>query len=274
MLLIVDLDGVVYRGGQAVPGVAALLARRVAKGDRIVYATNNSRFHRLEYAARLAALGAPLAPGGIVTAGRATALALSTDRGRWCPAGRVMVLGGRGLGREIRDVGLRSLAATERGLAGAPEALVVGVDFGLTYERLSIAAEAVRRGASFVATNRDHVFPTERGLMAGAGTMVAAVATAAGREPDLIVGKPEPGLFSAALALGEGSVDDALVVGDGLRTDIAAARRLGLRSVLMLTGVSAPADVAAAPRGSRPTYVAADAGDLDRILEGLTAAPR
>lgn len=272
MLLIVDLDGVVYRGPQPVPGVAALLARRAAAGDAIVYATNNSRSHRTDYLARLARLGAPVDPDRIVTAARATALTLAADRGHWCPNGRVMVLGGPGLARELRDVGLAAVAPTEHGLAQAPAALVVGVDFALSYRRLSIAAEAVRRGACFVATNRDHVFPTERGLMAGAGTMVAAVATAVGRDPDLVVGKPQPRLFEAAAALVGRPVREAVVVGDGLATDIAAARAVGARSILMLTGVTGPAEAAAAPPRLRPTFVAADAEALAAILERLEAA--
>ncbi|HEX5466326.1 MAG TPA: HAD-IIA family hydrolase [Candidatus Limnocylindrales bacterium] len=269
MFLIVDLDGVVYRGRQPVPGVAAALARRAAAGDLIVYATNNSRAHRAEYAARLAALGAPVDARRIVTAARATALVLAGDRPRWCASGRTMVLGGPGLGRELRDVGLRVLAPTRHGLAAGPGSLVVGVDFALSYERLSVAAAAVRDGATFVATNRDHVFPTEGGLMAGAGTMVAAVAVAAGREPDLVVGKPEPHLFEAAAALAGRPVREAVVVGDGLRTDIAAARRVGARSILILTGVTSADEVEAADAGDRPTVVAADAAGLERALAAL-----
>lgn len=269
MFLIVDLDGVVYRGSAAVPGVSGLLRERADSGDLIVYATNNSNFHRSQYAARLGGMGLPLGDDRIVTAARATALTLAGDQPRWCPDGRVMVLGGRGLARELRDVGLHVAAPTEHGLASDPQALVVGVDFALSYARLSDAAEAVRRGARFIATNRDHVFPTERRLMAGAGTMVAAVATAVGREPDLVVGKPEPGLFEAAAAMVGRSPAEAVVVGDGLRTDVAAAQRVGARSVLMLTGVTSSADLAAAESGPRPTRVARDAAELRQVLAAL-----
>ena len=112
--------------------------------------------------------------------------------------------------------------------------VVVGVDFSLSYARLSIAAEAVRRGARFVATNRDPIFPAEDRLMAGAGTMVAAVATATGREPDLAVGKPEPRLFEAAAEIAGMPLSKAVVIGDSLITDISAANGVGARSVLML----------------------------------------
>ena len=136
--------------------------------------------------------GVPLAGGGadsIVTAARATAVLLAESE----PRPRVaMVIGGPGLARELREVGLKVVPPTTRGLDAAPDALVVGVDFSLSYERLSFAAEAVRRGARFVATNRDPIFPAEDHLKAGAGAIVAAVAVAAGREPDVVVGKPEP----------------------------------------------------------------------------------
>jgi HAD superfamily hydrolase (TIGR01450 family) len=264
VLLIVDLDGVVYRGAEPVPGVADVLRRRVAAGDRIVYVTNNSRAHRDEYQARLAAMGLPLAADAIVTAARATALALTTARP---PARVAMVLGGPGLARELRDVGIRTVPPTTRGLGAAPDTLVVGVDFALSYRRLSVAAEAVRRGARFAATNRDPVYPVAEGLNAGAGTMVAAVAVAAGHEPDLVVGKPEPSLFEAAAKVAGAPASSAVVIGDGLGTDIAAATAVGARSILMLTGVTSRADL---ERSSiRPTAVAANATELEARLAEL-----
>jgi HAD superfamily hydrolase (TIGR01450 family) len=181
-----------------------------------------------------------------------------------------MVLGGPGLARELGDVGIAVVAPDADGLSAAPDTLVVGVDFELTYERLSNAAEAVRRGARFWATNRDAIFPAEDRLMAGAGSMVAAVAFAASREPDMVVGKPEPRLFEAAAELAGVPVTSAVVIGDNLRTDIGAAIRLGARSVLMLTGVTSQADLDAAPDSARPTAVAEDADALARCLDDLT----
>ena len=266
MLLLVDLDGVVYRGAQPVPGVADVLNRRVAAGDRVIYVTNNSRSHRDEYRARLAGHGVPLGSEGeecIVTAARATAVLLAEAQ----PRPRVaMVLGGPGLARELRDVGLRVVPPTKRGLGSAPDAVVVGVDFGLSYERLSIAAEAVRRGARFVATNRDPIYPAAEGLAAGAGAIVAAVAVAAGREPDMVVGKPEPRLFEAAAELAGVPAADAVVIGDGLLTDIRAADAVGARSVLMLTGVTTMAEVDRTADDVRPTAIAHDASELERAL--------
>ena len=274
MLLLVDLDGVVYRGDRPVPGVPEVLAQRALAGDAVVYVTNNSRWYRTDYLDRLAGMGAPVEAGCIVTAARATALALAAAP-RLVPGGVAMVLGGPGLTHELRDVGLHTVAPSPHGLARRPGALVVGVDFALSYRRLSLAAEAVRRGASFIATNRDHVFPTPDGLAAGAGTIVAAVAVAVGREPDLVVGKPEPGLFEQAARAARLPLRGAVVIGDGLLTDVLAARRVGARSVLMLTGVTTPRELAeatAANEADGPTAVARDAGELALILEDLSAA--
>lgn len=268
MLLLVDLDGVVYRGPEPVPGVPAVLSRRAAAGDIIVYVTNNSHWHRSEYVERLRALGAPVDVDSVLTSGRGTALALS---GRPVQPRRTMVFGGPGLVRELADVGLTTLPCSSEGLAREPDALVVGIDFELTHERLSVAAAAVRAGAWFAATNRDPVFPLPGRLMAGAGAIVAALVEAAGRQPDLVIGKPEPGLLREAAAAVGVPVEQAVVIGDGLRTDILAARRVGARSVLMLTGVTSAAMLAAVPASEGPTFVAADAAELEATLQRLAA---
>lgn len=266
VLLLVDLDGVVYRGPEPVPGVAAVLAERQAAGDSVVYVTNNSRWHRTEYHQKLRSMGAPVGDGAVMSSARATALALAALPAR---PRTTLVLGGPGLVRELRDERLRVVSPTPRGLAARPDAVVVGIDFRLTYLRLSIAAQAVRDGALFVATNRDPVFPTPEALNAGAGSIVAAVATAGRREPDLVIGKPEPGLLVEAARAAGVSVEEAVVIGDGVGTDIAAAHRVGARSILMLTGVTTRAQADALPLDQRPTWVAADATDLGAILSRL-----
>jgi HAD superfamily hydrolase (TIGR01450 family) len=269
VLLLVDLDGVVYRGTMPVPGMPELLTRRVAAGDTVVYVTNNSRWHRSEYQARLEGMGAPVVADRIVTAARATALAL-TEVGK--RPRTTMVFGGPGLSRELRDVGLRTVAPTTHGLAAQPDTVVVGIDFSLSYSRLSISAEAVRRGARFVATNRDPIYPTPDALNAGAGAIVAALATAVGREPDLTIGKPEPGLFLEAAAVAGIPARDAIVIGDSLLSDIPAAHAVGARSVLMLTGVTKAVDIEATPPDLRPTAVARDARELETILDRFADA--
>jgi HAD superfamily hydrolase (TIGR01450 family) len=272
MLLLVDLDGVVYRGPEPVPGISALLAERVAAGDTVVYCTNNSSRDRSDYVAQLEALGAPVRLDRVFSSACATAQELATSD----PPVRVaMVMGAHALVRELRDAGLRTAPPTSRGLALDPDVVVVGIDRRLTYERLSIAMQAIREGARFVATNRDPVFPTPEGLQPGAGSMVAALETAARRPPDLVVGKPEPILFqTAARSVGQ-QARDAIVIGDGVLTDIAAANRVGARSVLMLTGVTSRAEAEMQPPERQPTRIAADVAELRAALQALeTENPR
>jgi len=278
MLLLVDLDGVVYRGADPVPGVAAVLAARAAAGDDVVYVTNNSMHYRADYLTRLADLGAPVSADRVVSSARATALYLVE---REPSIRRVLALGANGLERELRDVGLEVVTAahaatrvSQEGIdgfdaAGRPDAVVVGLDPALTYLRLSVAADAIRAGARFIATNRDPVYPTERGLRPGAGSLVAAVETTTGVTPT-VIGKPGPLLLEEAAHAAGAEARDAVMIGDGLVTDIAAAHAVGARSVLMLTGVTTRAQVEALPPEERPTEVAADAAELAAALESLS----
>jgi 4-nitrophenyl phosphatase len=290
VLLLVDLDGVVYRGRTPIPGVAAVLADRAAAGDDVVYVTNNSVRYRADYLERLSSLGAPVDPARIVTSARATALYLAEQEP---PLSRALVLGGPGLSRELRDVGLAvadageigeavaaGRAAARRGegrvpdaldLAGHPEVVVVGLDPDLTYLGLAVAADAIRAGARFIATNRDPVFPMESGLRPGAGAIVAAVETATGVHP-ISIGKPAPLLLTEAARTVGGDAASAVMVGDSLVTDIPAARAVGCRSVLMLTGVTSRAQLDAVPAADRPTEVAADAAGLAAALDRLASA--
>jgi phosphoglycolate/pyridoxal phosphate phosphatase family enzyme len=282
VLLLVDLDGVVYRGADAVPGVPAVLADRVARGDDVVYVTNNSMHYRADYLPRLHAHGAPVAADRVVTSARATALLLA---GQEPVARRVLVVGAGGLERELRDVGLdvvtAAAAATRMSqeaidgmaAAGSPDAVVVGLDPQLTYLRIAAAADCIRAGARFIATNRDPTYPTERGLRPGAGSIVAAV-EATTRVTPLAVGKPEPLLLETAAGVVGAEPRDAVMIGDALWTDVAAARAVGARSVLMLTGVTTEDQVDAAPPEDRPTAVARDARELAAVLERLAESQR
>jgi 4-nitrophenyl phosphatase len=279
LLLLVDLDGVVYRGDDPVPGVAALLMERANAGDDVVYVTNNSMHYRADYVRRLTDLGAPVAPDRIVSAPRATALYLQEHHPE---VRRVLAVGAGGLDRELRDVGLEVVNSgfvAERmakegidGVAasGGAQAVVAGVDPQMTYLRIAAAADCVRAGALFIATNRDPVYPVEVGLRPGAGSIVAAIEVASSVKPTTI-GKPEPLLMEqAARAVGRDATE-GIVIGDGILTDIAAARAVGARSVLMLTGVTTGAALEALPSSDRPTKVAGDAKELGQVLEELAS---
>jgi HAD superfamily hydrolase (TIGR01450 family) len=224
-------------------------------------------------------MGCPVSADRVVSSSRATALHIQRHE----PGiRRVLTLGASGLERELRDVGIDVVtaghAATrmhQEGIsgwaaAGAPDAVVTGLDPALTYLRIAAAADCIRAGARFIATNRDPVYPTERGLRPGAGSIAAALEATTSVTP-LTIGKPEPHLFElAAEAVGR-SPADAIVVGDGIMTDLAGAKAIGARSVLMLTGIATQADVDALPPEERPDAVAADAEELAAALEAFEA---
>jgi HAD superfamily hydrolase (TIGR01450 family) len=277
LLLLVDLDGVVYRGADPVPGVAAVLMARANAGDDVVYVTNNSMHYRADYVTRLTDMGAPVAADRVVSAPRATALYLREQEPE---VRRVLAVGASGLDRELRDMGYEVVNASfaaermaKEGIdgvtaAGSPQAVVAGVDPQFTYLRLAAAADCVRAGARFIATNRDPVYPIERGLRPGAGSIVSAIEVASGVAP-LVIGKPEPLLMEqAAHAVGR-DARDAIVIGDGIVTDLAAANAVGARTILMLTGVTTGAALEALPSAERPFKVASDARELEEILAGV-----
>jgi 4-nitrophenyl phosphatase len=277
LLLLVDLDGVVYRGSEPVPGVAAVLADRAARGDDIVYVTNNSMHYRADYVTRLAAMGAPVTQETVVSSARATALHVANHESG---IRRVLVLGASGLERELRDVGLDVVTAgyaatrmAQEGIdgwtaAGAPDAVVTGLDPNLTYLRLCAASDCIRAGARFIATNRDPVYPTEKGLRPGAGSLAIALEASTGVTP-LSIGKPEPHLLElAAEAVGR-DPREAIMIGDGIGTDLAAARAVGARCIFMLTGVTTRDQVEALPAAEQPLAIAADAAELAAALDRL-----
>jgi 4-nitrophenyl phosphatase len=282
VLLLVDLDGVVYRGSEPIPGIAELLSRRVVAGDDVVYVTNNSMWYRADYVQRLALMGAPVSADRVVSSPRATALYL-----REVEPGleRVLALGAAGLGRELADVGFAVVMAGEAAdrviregidrfeASGRPGAVVVGLDPDLSWERLAVASASIRAGARFVATNRDPIYPTERGLMPGSGAVVAAVEAASGVRP-VSIGKPAPLLLEEAARAVGARPGDAVMIGDGILTDLPAARAVGARCVLMLTGVSSRLEAEALAGDEAPDAIAADAVELEAALSILRTGGR
>jgi HAD superfamily hydrolase (TIGR01450 family) len=282
VLLLVDLDGVVYRASEGVPGVGPALAARAALGDTVVYVTNNAMHYHGDYLPRLAGHGAPVGPDRVITSARASALYV---RAEMPDVRRVLAVGAAGLERELREAGFDVVTAahaatrmSQEGIDGwaaadHPDAVVVGLDPQLTYLRIAAAADCVRAGAVLIATNKDPIYPTERGFRPGAGSVVAAIETAARTQARVTLGKPGPHLLEiAARAVGM-RPRDAVMIGDAL-TDVEAGRAVGARTVLMLTGVTTREVAEALPEAERPTRIAADAAELAAVLEELAATPR
>lgn len=293
-----DIDGVIHRGETLLPGAAEALADVLRRGLLLRYVTNNSSQHRSAVAARLAGLGLPAESEYILTSGAATAAWLQE---RLEPGARVLVVGGEGLVRELTEVGLEvsharallgaangdvpvqpgsaeSTAATTRvveSLALAPPAaIVVGLDRAFCYDTLTVAQAAVMAGALFVATNTDATFPAEGRLLPGAGALVAAVATAGGRQP-VVIGKPELEMADYLAESAEVAPQAVLFVGDRLDTDILWARRAGMRSALVYSGVTQPSDIEHTRAEGRsellPEFIMDDLRGLPHLLDELFA---
>lgn len=261
-VLLADLDGTLYRGRAAVPGAVEEIGSAVGRGMRAVYVTNNASRRPADVARHLTDLGFPAAEHDVATSSQAAAALLA----RLLPAGAtVLVVGTDALTAEVHAVGLVST----RTAAGAA-AVVQGHDPDTGWPLLAEAAVALRHGARWVACNLDPTLPTERGPLPGNGSMVAALRTATERSPE-VAGKPASTLFRQAVA--RTGARSALVVGDRLDTDIEGGRAAGLATLLVLTGVSGPADLLRAPPERRPDYVAADLTALRTDRGTLVPAP-
>ncbi|GIJ51969.1 acid sugar phosphatase [Virgisporangium aliadipatigenens] len=252
-LFVFDLDGVVYVGSEAVPGAVPALRRLRERGAGVAYATNNASRRAPAVAELISGLGAPADADEVITAAQATARVLAA---RLEAGSRVLIVGADALADEVTDVGLVAVRSADE----KPVAVVQGYGPEVGWKQLAEGCVAVLGGALWIATNGDRTLPSPRGPLPGNGALVAALATAVGRQPDLVVGKPEPALFEDAARLR--GAQRPIVVGDRLDTDIEGANRAGMDSLLVLTGVTRPEDLRDVPPEHRPTFVAPDLGGL------------
>lgn len=255
--LLVDLDGTVYRGREAIDGAVETLEAARGRGVRLAYVTNNAARGPQEVADHLAELGLTVSGPDVVTSAQAAAAVLAE---RCVPGTRVLVLGTEALAVEVSGVGLEPV----RRAADDPGAVVQGHSPQTGWAELAEATVALGAGALWVACNVDLTLPNERGLLPGNGSMVAAVRAASGREPE-VAGKPAAPLLRQSIErVGAGR---PLVVGDRLDTDIAGAYEVGADSLLVLTGVSTAAQLLDAPASRRPTHLGGDLRVLDEDLD-------
>jgi HAD superfamily hydrolase (TIGR01450 family) len=271
-LVIFDLDGVVYRGLDPVPGAADLINHLHRRRVRVRYATNNSMASREAYVERLGAMGIQAAVPEIVTSTSATVGYLSHH----LPAARhILAVGSPAMIAELRAAGLEVTPVADlvrpdyqgEALRSRVDAVVVGLDQAYDYLRIAVAAAAVRDGAAFIATNADLRYPTPRGFLPGAGSLVAAIRAASGDVEPIVVGKPEPAMFAEILEDARLDPEAAVVVGDNPDADVVAAHRSGIFSVLILTGV-ADAALAEGLTGERkPDVVVADHAALASLFD-------
>lgn len=251
-VVLLDLDGVVYKGESAIDGAVSSLN---ASELRVGYITNNASRSAATVSAHLTRLGLSADESDVVTSSQAAARLL-TDIVE--PGGEVLVVGGEGLIVEVERAGFIAV------FTGTPNTAAVVQGFAPTvgWESLAQAAFALQGEYAerpWVATNNDWTIPVAGGIAPGNGTLVSAVHTAVGRLP-IVAGKPEVPIFEAALE--RFNVEDALFVGDRLDTDILGANRAGLRSALVLTGIDGAKQLLAASGPLRPELILKDLTEL------------
>ena len=225
---LLDLDGTVYRGEALVPGAAEAVAALRADGRRVAFLSNKPLQTRAEYAAKLTRLGVPAGPDDVVN----SSLALAHHLRRTDPGAPLFVIGEPSLQDELRAHGFE-VRGDHR-----VRWVVIAFDRTFDYGKLNTALQAARGGARLIATNPDRTCPVEGGEIPDCAGMTAAVEAVTGLTVETIVGKPSPIILEVALAsLGVGAGECA-IVGDRIENDIVMGKRLGLATVLVLTGVT------------------------------------
>ncbi|GAB4571098.1 MAG: HAD-IIA family hydrolase [Anaerolineae bacterium] len=232
--VVLDGDGVLWRGSAPLPGISDFFGLLERLGIPFVLATNNSTRMVEDYVRKLEGLGIQAQPSNIVTSATATAAYLKATYGEDLA---VHIVGEAGLHQILLEAGYANQMSRA-------DVVVAGLDRDLTYEKVRRAAHFILNGAVFVGTNGDRTFPTPGGLAPGAGAVLAAIQTTCGREP-IVIGKPQPTMFAMALRSLNVAPEEALMIGDRLDTDILGAQRAGLRTALVMCGVTDPETLAA-----------------------------
>ena len=263
--LIIDMDGVLWHGDQPLPGLTDFFKTLRDQKIPFILATNNARLTQEQYVTKLAKMGVSVNRDEILTSSMATALYLAEHT---IPSEtRVFVIGEDGAKQPLIERGFTLTGLYElnddKGNNGA-DIVVCGMDHSLSWDKLATATLNIRAGAKFIGTNADTTLPTERGLTHGNGAILAALTAATGITPT-IIGKPEPIIYQQALALLGTDPAYTVAIGDRLETDILGAVNTGIRSLMVLSGVSSEEDFASADY--RPTWVMQDLRDVTAALK-------
>jgi len=254
--IIFDLDGVVYRGRHGIPGVAGAIAK-LQRRTKVLFLTNNATKSRPDYVIALAKFGIFASQDDVMTSSFGCAHYIRKKYG----AGRkVFAIGERGLEDELENEAKAKLVES-----GA-KIVVVGLDRGINYHKLDCGLRNLQAGAAFVLANSDPTYLAEKGFSPGSGAIAAALIYASGKEPDFVVGKPSYYLMEKLLSMHRVNPKDAIFVGDRLDIDIRMANEMGMKSVLVLTGVAKEGDVKNAQRGDRPDIVMKSAANIESVL--------
>ncbi|MCX7099294.1 MAG: HAD-IIA family hydrolase [Methylococcales bacterium] len=271
--LIIDMDGVLWHGTQAIAGLADFFQALHELDIRYILATNNASLTPGQYVTKLANMGVTVDKQQILTSGTATALYLS---GQMSPeTTRVFVVGEDGATQPLLERGFTLTGLYEVNDPNNPDKIgadvvVCGKDETLTWAKLATATLNINAGAKFIGTNADTTLPTERGVTHGNGAILAALQVATGVAPT-VIGKPEPIIYQQALALLGTSPEQTVALGDRLETDILGAVRTGIRSIMVLTGISSEEDLKTS--AYQPDWVMPDIRAVTQALRNQTPPP-
>ena len=255
-----DMDGVVYVGTRVLPGVQQMLDYLERTGRKWLCVTNNASKTPAQFVEKLTEMGIRARPEQILGSAEATAgwLAEQIQLHGW-PRGKIIMVGQDGLRAALKQHGFE--ITTEPSEAAYA---IAGINFELTYEELARAALAIRNGAKFIGTNSDPSYPSERGLLPGAGSILALLASATGETPT-VIGKPTRGMYDQAIRRLGLQPETTMMVGDRYDTDISGALAMGLVTTGVLTGVSSRHEFESAARP--PHLIASDLLELRQIFE-------
>jgi 4-nitrophenyl phosphatase len=267
--LIIDMDGVLWHGDHPMPGLIDFFQTLRNQNIRFILATNNARLTQEQYISKLAVMGVEVTRDEILTSSMATAIYLSEHTNP--STSRVFVIGEDGAKQPLIERGftlteLYELNDDKDHPNMGADIVVCGMDQTLSWDKLATATLNIRAGAKFIGTNADTTLPTERGITHGNGAILAALQVATGVTPT-IIGKPEPIIYQQALTLLGIDPNQTVAIGDRLETDILGAVRTGIRSLMVLTGISTEEDFKTADY--RPTWVMPDIRAITQALKKL-----
>jgi 4-nitrophenyl phosphatase len=254
--LILDMDGVLWRGETPMPGLVEFFAtlRRLDMGFAL--ATNNASKTAVMYTEKLARFGVNVDPAQIVTSSEATAGFL---REEYPNGARIYAVGAQGMRDALTAQGFTLVSEEEARHGAQADVVTVGFNPHATYHLMAMGAHLINQGARFIGTNPDPTFPSEIGPMPGAGALLAFIETGTGVKPT-VIGKPGPIMFRQAIKRLGGAPENTAMVGDRLTTDILGAKNAGLHTILVLSGVSKLEDIKT--QNIQPDFVFADIADL------------
>lgn len=263
--LIIDMDGVLWKGNQAIPGLTAFFEQLRYQKLPFILATNNASLTQDQYLSKLDSMGVTVSATEVLTSSMATAQYLSEQTEPSTTT--LFVIGEQGLLQPLVDKGFNLINSFEDN--NIADYVVCGLDRKLNWEKLADASLHIHAGAKFIATNADTTLPTERGNVLGNGAILAALQAATRCSPT-VIGKPEAIMYQQAIKILKVPTDNTVAIGDRLDTDILGAVNTGIRSIMVLTGISNEQDLKTIDY--QPTWIMSDITAITKALQESTSA--